>query len=75
MGVDCEVSRQIELLQSGEHVDQETRGFDEQRVVTYGLRGKEEAPDYRYMPDPNLRPLIITEVYLFIHSKNMILFI
>jgi aspartyl-tRNA(Asn)/glutamyl-tRNA(Gln) amidotransferase subunit B len=44
-------------------VIQETRGFDQERVETFTLRTKEDAPDYRYMPDPNIPPLRITEVY------------
>ncbi len=43
-------------------VKQETRGFDEHRFETYSLRAKEEAPDYRYMPDPNLGVLVLSEV-------------
>ena len=58
----CEVERQIKLLDSGAPVQQETRGFDENRVETFALRSKEDAPEYRYMPDPNLPPLILTEV-------------
>ena len=41
---------------------QETRGFDENTFETYPLRSKEDAPDYRYMPDPNLGVLAISEV-------------
>lgn len=57
-----EVRRQIDLLESGGSVAQETRGFDEDKAETYSLRSKEDAPDYRYMPDPNLPPLLIDEV-------------
>ena len=57
-----EVYRQAALLDSGNPVPQETRGFDEQRGETFKLRSKEDAPDYRYMPDPNLPPLLLTEV-------------
>ncbi|KAG9015844.1 hypothetical protein FRB93_012409 [Tulasnella sp. JGI-2019a] len=57
----CEADRQISLLQKGSAVSQETRGFDESRVMTFKLRSKEDAPEYRYMPDPNLPPLILTE--------------
>jgi Asp-tRNA(Asn)/Glu-tRNA(Gln) amidotransferase B subunit len=56
------VYRQISILDSGESVPQETRGFDEDTGETFTLRSKEEAPDYRYMPDPNLPPLILTPV-------------
>lgn len=57
-----EVHRQIDLLASGGSVAQETLGFDEDKAETYSLRSKEDAPDYRYMPDPNLPPLLIDEV-------------
>ncbi len=57
-----EASRQIAVLDSGELVPQETRGFDEDTGETFTLRSKEEAPDYRYMPDPNLPPLLLTPV-------------
>ena len=43
-------------------VAQETRGFDEHRFETYRLRSKEDAPDYRYMPDPNLGTLVLSAV-------------
>ena len=58
-----EVFRQTALLESGKIVEQETRGFDEQRAETFKLRSKEDAPDYRYMPDPNLPPLLLTKVW------------
>jgi Asp-tRNA(Asn)/Glu-tRNA(Gln) amidotransferase B subunit len=57
-----EISRQIGLLEKGEVVLQETRGFDEDTAETYSLRSKEDAPDYRYMPDPNLPPLLLSAV-------------
>lgn len=58
-----EVNRQTQLLElnSSHEILQETRGFSEERAETYSLRGKEDAPDYRYMPDPNLPPLILDE--------------
>lgn len=60
-----EVFRQTELLERGLHVPQETRGFDEAKAETFKLRSKEDAPDYRYMPDPNLPPLLVSEVLDF----------
>lgn len=57
-----EVHRQIDILDSGEIVSQETRGFNEDTGETFTLRSKEDAPDYRYMPDPNLPPLLLTPV-------------
>jgi aspartyl-tRNA(Asn)/glutamyl-tRNA(Gln) amidotransferase subunit B len=62
--VASEAFRHIKLLTSGQEVKQETRGFDEDRAETYSLRSKEDAPDYRYMPDPNIPPLLLTEVNL-----------
>jgi aspartyl-tRNA(Asn)/glutamyl-tRNA(Gln) amidotransferase subunit B len=59
-----EVQRQIEAYEDGiyeEEVVQETRLFDVNQCETRSMRGKEEAADYRYFPDPDLRPLIVTE--------------
>jgi len=59
-----EVQRQIEAYEDGvyeEEVYQETRLFDVDKGVTKSMRGKEEAADYRYFPDPDLRPLVVTE--------------
>ena len=58
----CEALRQVALLESGMPVAQETRGFNEERAETYSLRSKEDAPDYRYMPDGNIPPLLIDSV-------------
>jgi aspartyl-tRNA(Asn)/glutamyl-tRNA(Gln) amidotransferase subunit B len=64
-----EVHRQRAILESAPDPDiatvsQETRGFDEHRFETYRLRTKEDAPDYRYMPDPNLGVLVLSQVIL-----------
>ncbi|KZO96976.1 glutamyl-tRNA amidotransferase [Calocera viscosa TUFC12733] len=64
IAITSEIHRQIALLSSGQSVAQETRGFDEDRAETFKLRSKEDAPDYRYMPDPNLPPLILTQDYI-----------
>lgn len=59
-----EVERQIEAYEDGvyeQEVWQETRLWDTQRQETRSMRGKEEAADYRYFPEPDLRPLIVTE--------------
>jgi len=59
-----EVQRQREAYEDGvyeQEVSQETRLFDVDKGVTKSMRGKEEAADYRYFPDPDLRPLIVTE--------------
>jgi len=56
--IDYEVARQIELLESGERVAQETRHWNEADGSTHALRSKEEANDYRYFPEPDLVPLV-----------------
>jgi len=55
--IESEVARQIEVIEAGGRVTQETRGWDEARGVSVPMRSKEEAHDYRYFPDPDLVPL------------------
>lgn len=64
VAIGSEVLRQISLIESGQPVSQETRGFNEDTGETYRLRGKEDAPDYRYMPDPNLPPLLLERSFV-----------
>ena len=59
--IEYEARRQIELLEDGRRVEQETRLYDPERDETRSLRTKEEAHDYRYFPDPDLLPLVVTE--------------
>ncbi|KAJ1308346.1 hypothetical protein OPQ81_004056 [Rhizoctonia solani] len=59
-----EIERHKKLLEQGLPVPQETRGFNEDTAQTFRLRSKEDAPDYRYMPDPNLPPLVIDREYI-----------
>ncbi len=59
--VEHEIERQIEILEEGGRVVQETRSFDADTGTTRTLRSKEEAHDYRYFPDPDLPPLVIDE--------------
>ena len=59
--INHEVERQINLIESGEIVIQETRLYDANKNETRSMRSKEEANDYRYFPDPDLLPVLITE--------------
>jgi aspartyl-tRNA(Asn)/glutamyl-tRNA(Gln) amidotransferase subunit B len=56
-----EIERQIELIESGSKVAQETRLYNASEGKTYGMRSKEEAHDYRYFPEPDLLPLVVDE--------------
>lgn len=62
--IDFEISRQIELIEDGGKVVQETRLFDPGKGVTRSMRDKEEAHDYRYFPDPDLVPLLINSEWV-----------
>ncbi len=59
-----ETRRQIELIEDGKRVVQETRRWDENKDATYSMRSKENAQDYRYFPEPDIPPMEITEEYL-----------
>ena len=59
MAIDYEAKRQVELLESGKTINQETRLFDTKKNETRSMRSKEDAHDYRYFPDPDLLPLNI----------------
>jgi len=62
--IDYEVRRQIELIEDGGRVVQETRLYDPDRNETRSMRSKEDAHDYRYFPDPDLPPLMIDEAWV-----------
>jgi aspartyl-tRNA(Asn)/glutamyl-tRNA(Gln) amidotransferase subunit B len=62
--INLEVQRQIELIEGGGKVVQETRLYDSDKDETRSMRSKEEANDYRYFPDPDLLPVVVDEVYI-----------
>ncbi len=62
--LEYEAERQIKALEAGEAIVQETRHFDEAHGITTSMRGKEEASDYRYFPEPDLPPLILEDDFI-----------
>ena len=69
--IDYEVIRQIEILEKGGQIRQETRGWNDAKQVSFTQRIKENADDYRYMPDPDIPPIIITKDELLSNKKTM----
>ena len=61
MAIEYEARRQIEILEEGGSIVQETRLWDPAKLITRSMRSKEEAHDYRYFPDPDLLPLVVTD--------------
>src|SRR5262249_17934995 len=62
--IEYESRRQIEVLEDGGKIDQETRLFDAVKGETRSMRSKEEAHDYRYFPDPDLLPLVFDQAWV-----------
>ena len=62
--IEGEKNRQIDLLESGEAVVQETRRWDDAKETSYAMRSKEDAQDYRYFPDPDLTPIFVSDEFL-----------
>ena len=61
--VDFEIQRQIQALENGEILTQETRGWDDQKGITFSQRSKENAKDYRYFPEPDLPKLYLHDIF------------
>ncbi|SEG37451.1 aspartyl/glutamyl-tRNA(Asn/Gln) amidotransferase subunit B [Eubacterium ruminantium] len=62
--IENEIGRQIDLIESGEGVTQETRRWDDNKGYSYPMRSKEDAQDYRYFPDPDLVPILVSEEWI-----------
>lgn len=62
--IEGETARQIDLIESGEGVVQETRRWDDTKERSYAMRSKEDAQDYRYFPDPDLVPVVISDEWI-----------
>lgn len=69
--IEFEAMRQVEILESGGTIDQETRLFDSAKGETRTMRSKEDAHDYRYFPDPDLLPLVFTQEYVDEIARNL----
>ena len=64
MAIEYEANRQVDLIEDGQSIDQETRLFDTKKNETISMRSKEDAHDYRYFPDPDLLPLEVSEDFI-----------
>merc|ERR1712093_275599 len=64
MAIDYEANRQVDILEEGGKIDQETRLFDTKKNETRSMRSKEDAHDYRYFPDPDLLPLEVSDNFV-----------
>ncbi len=69
--IECEARRQIEIIEDGGKIDQETRLFDPGKGETRSMRSKEEAHDYRYFPDPDLLPLTLDQAWVDRIAANL----
>ena len=64
MAIEYEANRQVDLIEEGQSIDQETRLFDTKKNETRSMRSKEDAHDYRYFPDPDLLPLEVSDDFI-----------
>ena len=62
--IENEKNRQIDLLEEGKNIIQETRRWDDIKEYSYAMRSKEDAQDYRYFPEPDLVPLVISDAWI-----------
>lgn len=69
--IDYEIDRQTEVLEDGGHIVQETRTWDPNRGITLSMRSKEDAHDYRYMPEPDLPPIVTTDEQIEAYRKEL----
>src|SRR5579863_5701266 len=69
--LEYEIERQIEVIESGERVTQETRLWNSNEGRTYSMRSKEQAHDYRYFPEPDLPPLVLTPEFIAQKSAEL----
>jgi aspartyl-tRNA(Asn)/glutamyl-tRNA(Gln) amidotransferase subunit B len=69
--IDFEIKRQIDEIENGGYISQDTRSFDANNGTTFLLRSKEQANDYRYFPEPDLQPILVEESYINEIKKNL----
>lgn len=69
--IEFEIKRQIEAVENGEEIIQETRRWDDDRGIGYAMRGKEDAHDYRYFPDPDLALIKLSDEYINNLKENL----
>ncbi|MGB8100009.1 MAG: Asp-tRNA(Asn)/Glu-tRNA(Gln) amidotransferase subunit GatB, partial [Terracidiphilus sp.] len=69
--LEYEIDRQVETIESGGRVEQETRLWNANEGRTYSMRSKEQAHDYRYFPEPDLPPLVLTPEYLLAREREL----
>ncbi len=69
--IDYEVKRQIDIIEAGGEIAVETRSFDAVNGTTFSLRSKESANDYRYFPEPDLQPVMVTKEYIETVKNNL----
>ncbi len=71
MAIEYEANRQVDLIEDGKKIDQETRLFDTKKNETRSMRSKEDAHDYRYFPDPDLLPLEVSDEFITKLESNI----